>query len=176
MPANNLILFETVHNRRWDDYIWLAMIFLPAWENNSLEKLIDIFPKVALLLCFTSSPRWKMFWFLLHLESSDYSPTHLSLNFVGGGRCSGGKDLSWRSTVKCACIRHTAPTRIIIFIAFHFPSWAPFWKHGLTLRRRVNTFKRIWRRVMEEKTLPYCEGLVALCWAYGGARLLSRVT
>lgn len=59
----------------------------PAWENNSLEKLIDVFPKAALLLlpCFKqiSSAQWKMFWFLLHLESGDKSPTHLSLNFAG---------------------------------------------------------------------------------------------
>lgn len=108
-----------------------------------------------------------MFWFLLHLESRDKSPTHLRLNFVGCG-AAGGEGFIARATVKCICIHRTAPHRIIILIAYHFHSWAPFRKQGLTRRRRVNTFKRIWHPVMEEKTLLYCWGPLAPCWAYAG--------
>lgn len=142
------------------------------WENNSLEKLIDkvlllLLPSYKINLINTAKTGLISPAFRTRRQKSNPSVPQLC-----GVQCSGGKDLS---QVKCICIRHTAPTRIIILIAYHFPSWAPFWKQRLTHRRRVNTFKRIWRPVMEEKTLPYCSGPLALCWAYGGVshRLVS---
>lgn len=142
------------------------MIFPTAWENNSLEKLIDMFPDVALLPlpCFIQIS--SVCWFQWNSESGDKSPAHLSLNFVGCGAVEGQIYSTLHSKV------HLHPPHCSH--SHHYPhclsllQLSPFWKQGLPHQQWVNTFKRIWHPVMEEKTLWYCLAAPALRWACGG--------